>query len=126
MLEVDVEGNQILLTEPLATQDTDNSNGREDSDPQTPTPGRGIVFSYHVFANFLAGLLTLIILAIAVSLASRRTIVQCTGISDDGNGPSGNPMKGVYATWSIAENIQDCNTTIGVDKFEHNSSYQTL
>jgi len=97
MLEVDVEGNRILLTEHLALQATDGRRRSENGRPRHSISGRGFVSSYHAFAHFLAGLLTLFILAIVVYLASHRNTVQCSDRNDDDNEPS-----------TIANNIQDC------------------
>jgi hypothetical protein len=108
MLEVDVESNRILLTEPLlAPPATNDGDMVGEGDQRRRISGVGHDSS-HVMAHFVAGLIILCILAAVVVWASRPSLAQYeeTGVGSDPN--SGFDATGIFAT------LLDPGTTIGV------------
>lgn len=101
MLEVDVEANNILLTEPLTLEvandnsDTSSYHGRDSS------RSKGYENSY-VMKHFIAGTMALVVLA-AMVYFNRQSLSQCGSDEVFGNGPNANG--------TITEIIVRCNIT---------------
>ena len=109
MLQVDVESNRILLTEPLTSQTIhDGADVFEGQQRIARTSDFGNAYSpSKVIGHFCFGLLTLCILAVVVVWASQHPPVQCESNFDD---KGGSISSAVVAT-GILRNALPCNTT---------------
>lgn len=106
MLEVDIESNRILLTEPLLVA---QHAANDDAGRNHRTSRAGYDSSY-VIAHSLLGLGILCILVAVVFLASRHSLVQCDSTRGGGGGFA-NDITGI-----LVGSFLDCNTTtIGVN-----------
>ena len=109
MLQVDVQRNRILLTEPLTSQTIhDGADVFEGQQRIATTSGFGNAHSpSKVIGHFCFGLLTLCILAVVVVWASQHPPVQCESNFDD---KGGSVSSAVVAT-GILRNALPCNAT---------------
>ena len=117
LLEVDIESNQILFTEPLVPQAVDNVEARRDSEigPSMVRRWYGPPH-YYVFCHFLVGLLALFALAVIVALAFRDKIVHCDSARISGSFFRENDKNNILFFLNIPGNITNCNSVTDVDK----------
>ena len=118
MLEVDIESNRILVTEPLlvAPQATDDNDDRGRTHRTT---GRAGYDSSYVIAHFLMGLVVLCILVVVVFRASQNSVNQSESAGSESGGGFANDTS-TFAGILVGSFLDCSNTTtiIGVNQIK--------